>query len=336
MADVWSMADAYANVATAPKKNTWRYLRGLPGASGFGSRATADDVVQEYDGKDRVVLITGAFSGCGLETAKALAKRGAKVVMAGRNLEQGENAKQMVMQGRKDAQVEVMQLDLSSLKSVAQFAKQYKESGHPLHVLVNNAGVMACPFTLSPDGYEMQFATNHLGHFALTKQLLDHMKKGAKDSGVPSRVVSVSSTAHRYPYKEGVRFETLQSPEGYSAVRSYGQSKLCNILFARELQEREDPKEILAVAVHPGVATTNLQRHLPKLLQQMFGWGLFDSFLKSVPQLAATSAFCATNHIQPGAYYEDCNVFETTPMGANRDLGRKLWEYSEQCCNQTS
>ena len=326
------MADAYANVASQPKKNAWRYWRGLPGASGYGARATADDVLQDYEGKDRVVLVTGAFSGCGLETAKALAKRGAKVVLAGRNLEQGEQAKQMVMQGRKDAQVEVMHLDLSSLQSVQKFAKQYKEKGFPLHVLVNNAGVMACPFMLSADGYEMQFATNHLGHFALTKQMLDHMKKAAKESGVPSRVVSVSSTAHRYPYKEGVRFESLRSPEGYSAVRSYGQSKLCNILFARELQTREDPKEILSVAVHPGVATTNLQRHLPKFIEKMFGWGLFDSFLKTVPQLAATSAFCATQEVQPGAYYEDCNVSETTAFGADRELGRKLWEYSEQCC----
>ncbi|KAK8559954.1 hypothetical protein V6N12_012765 [Hibiscus sabdariffa] len=192
-------------------------------------------------------MLVGASSGIGIETTRVLALRGVHVIMALRNVDVGRNVKEAILKEIRGAKVEVMELDLSSMASVRKFASEYRSSNLPLNLLINNAGVMATPFMLSHDNIELQFATNHLGHFLLTDLLLETMKNTARESNIEGRIVNLSSEAHRY-----------------SAWSAYEQSKLANILHAKELARRlkEDVVEITANSVHPGAIMTNLAHHL--------------------------------------------------------------------------
>ena len=206
----------------------------------------------------RSMIVTGANSGIGLEAAKVLAARGAAVTLAVRDAGRGAGAAEQVRAVAPDSQVEVAALDLADLASIAQFAEQWKKA-HPegLDVLVNNAGVMAIPRRETVDGFEMQFGTNHLGHFALTGRLVEAVKPDG-------RVVTVSSGAHRFG---SMNFADLQSAEHYSKWRVYGQSKLANVLFSLELHRRAQAADVplRSIAVHPGYANTNLQSVGPQM-----------------------------------------------------------------------
>ncbi|KAB2627085.1 short-chain dehydrogenase TIC 32 [Pyrus ussuriensis x Pyrus communis] len=159
-------------------------------------------------------LISGASSGLGLETTRALALRGVHVIMAVRNTDAGRNVKEEILKEIPMAKIDVMELDLSSMASVRKFASEYNSSGRPLHILINNAGVMATPFMLSKDNIEMQFATNHLGHFLLTNLLLETMKKTTREGNKEGRIVNLSSEAHRFAYTEGIRFDKIHDESG--------------------------------------------------------------------------------------------------------------------------
>ncbi|CAA3031507.1 Hypothetical predicted protein [Olea europaea subsp. europaea] len=307
----------------------WLFKR--KGPSGFSSSSTAEEVANGINGSGLTAIVTGASSGIGSETARVLALRGVNVTMGVRNMVAGKQVKEAILKEIPSAKVDTMELDLSSLTSVRKFASEFTSSGRPLNLLVNNAGVMATPFTLSKDNIELQFATNHLGHFLLTHLLVETMKKTAREMKREGRIVNVSSVAHRFTYSEGIRFNKLNDKEGYNSWAAYGQSKLANILHANELARRlkEDGAQITANSLHPGSITTNLFRHL----------GVFEGFLstvgkfvfKNIPQGASTTCYVAL-HPQvkgmSGEYFSDNNVAKPSLKAADTDLSKKLWDFS--------
>ncbi|GII00365.1 oxidoreductase [Planobispora takensis] len=216
-------------------------------------RWSEDDVPEQ---KGRIAVVTGANSGIGLETARVLAARGATVVIACRDTARAERAADLI-----GYPVEVLRLDLASLDSVRQAAQELRDRHDRLDLLINNAGVMVPPLTRTADGFELQFGTNHLGHFAFTGLLLDLLLP------VPgSRVVTVASMAH---HRGRIDFDDLHSERSYDRVAAYGRSKLANLLFTYELQRRLSAAgaQTAALAAHPGVAPTELARHLPGVLR---------------------------------------------------------------------
>ncbi|KAK1614975.1 hypothetical protein QYE76_020492 [Lolium multiflorum] len=301
------------------------------GASGFSWASTADQVTQGLSAKGLTAIVTGASSGIGAETARVLAARGAHVVMAARNLAAAESVREAVLAGSPAATLDVMELDLSSMASVRKFAADFNANGLPLNILVNNAGVMAIPFTLSKDGIEMQFATNHVGHFLLTHLLLENMKKTSRESNVEGRIVNVSSEGHRVTYKEGIRFDKINDEAEYGTIGAYGQSKLANILHANELARRfkEEGVNITANSLHPGSIITNLLRYhsIIDVLSRTLG----KLVLKNPNQGAATTCYVA---LHPGAkgvsgkYFCDSNVYEASEKAKDVELAKKLWDLS--------
>ncbi|KAK9724654.1 hypothetical protein RND81_05G090100 [Saponaria officinalis] len=307
----------------------WLFRR--KGESGFSGSSTAEEVTHGIDASALTAIVTGASSGIGAETTRALALRGVHVVMGVRNMVAGNEVKDKIVQEIPAAKVDTMELDLSSMASVRKFVSEYKSSNRPLNLLINNAGVMATPFTLSKDNIELQFATNHLGHFLLTHLLLDSMKKTACESGREGRIVNVSSEAHRFAYPEGIRFDKLNDPASYQSWRAYGQSKLANILHAKELTKRlkDEGVQITANSLHPGTINTNLFRY-NSFVDSVFS-KLGNYVLKSVPQGAATTCYVAL-HPQvkgvSGEYFSDSNVAKPTSVAEDATLAEKLWDFS--------
>ncbi|KAM5557381.1 short-chain dehydrogenase TIC 32, chloroplastic-like [Rosa sericea] len=308
----------------------WFFRR--KGPSGFSSSSTAEEVTQGIDATGLTAIVTGASSGIGTETTRVLALRGAHVIMGVRNMAAGKDVKDAIVKEIPTAKIDAMELDLSSLSSVRKFASDYKSAGRPLNILINNAGIMATPFLLSKDKIELQFATNHIGHFLLTNLLLDTMKKTARSSSKEGRIVNVSSEAHRYAYREGIRFDRINDPSGYSSWPAYGQSKLANILHAKELskQLKEDGANITANALHPGVILTNLFRHNIVIngLVNVLG----RVVLKNVQQGAATTCYVAL-HPQAkgvsGEYFSDSNISKPTSQAEDELLAKRLWDFSK-------
>jgi NAD(P)-dependent dehydrogenase (short-subunit alcohol dehydrogenase family) len=213
------------------------------------------------DQTGRTAVITGANTGLGYETAAALAAKGAHVVLAVRNLDKGKDAADRIVAAAPGASVAVQELDLSSLESVRAAAEELRAGNDAIDLLINNAGVMFTPKETTKDGFELQFGTNHLGHFAFTGLLLDRVL------AVPgSRVVTVSSVGHRFA-RNGIRFDDLQWEQDYSRVGTYGQAKLANLMFTYELQRRLQGTKTIAAAAHPGGSRTELTRNLPPLLR---------------------------------------------------------------------
>ncbi|XP_004308067.1 PREDICTED: short-chain dehydrogenase TIC 32, chloroplastic-like isoform X2 [Fragaria vesca subsp. vesca] len=308
----------------------WLFRR--KGPSGFSSSSTAEEVTQGIDATGLTAIVTGASSGIGTETTRVLALRGAHVIMGVRNMAAAKDVKEAIVKDIPTAKIDAIELDLSSMSSVRKFASEFKSAGHPLNILINNAGIMATPFLLSKDKIELQFATNHIGHFLLTNLLLDTMKKTAHSSSKEGRIVNVSSEAHRYAYPEGIRFDRINDPSGYSSWPAYGQSKLANILHAKELtkQFKEDGTNITANALHPGVIQTNLFRHNNVIngLVNVLGRVL----LKNVQQGAATTCYAAL-HPQvkgvSGEYFADSNISKPRPQAEDEVLAKKLWDFSK-------
>ncbi|XP_065862943.1 short-chain dehydrogenase TIC 32, chloroplastic-like [Euphorbia lathyris] len=306
------------------------WIFGWKGPSGFSAISTAEQVTQGIDGTSLTAIVTGASSGIGVETARVLAMRGVYVVMAVRNVQAATKIKQTILKKKPSAKVEIMQLDLSSMASVRKFASQYIASGRPLNILINNAGVAMSPFTLSQDNIEIQFATNHLGHFLLTDLLLETMKNTARESNQEGRIVNVSSEAHRHGYREGIRFDKINDQSGYSKYIAYGQSKLANILHANELARRlkEDGVNITANSLHPGAIGTNITRH-HCILGSAAILGKF--VVKNQKQGAATTCYVAL-HPQvkgiSGRYFADSNLSKPSSLARDAELGTKLWDFS--------
>ncbi|CAJ1968336.1 unnamed protein product [Sphenostylis stenocarpa] len=314
-------------------------VTGRPGPSGFGSASTAEQVTQGIDASNLTAIITGGASGIGLETARVLALRKAHVIIAARNMESAKEAKQLILQENESARVDILKLDLCSVNSVRTFVDSFIALALPLNILINNAGVMFCPYQKTEDGIETQFATNHLGHFLLTNLLLDKMKQTAKDTGIEGRIINLSSIAHVYTYEEGIRFDNINDEDGYSDKKAYGQSKLANILHALELSRRlqEEGVNITANSVHPGVIMTPLMRHSSLLMNFL---KMFTFFIwKNIPQGAATTCFVALHPSLKGVsgkYFLDCNTYQPSAHASNELLGRKLWDFSNKLINSLS
>jgi NAD(P)-dependent dehydrogenase (short-subunit alcohol dehydrogenase family) len=213
------------------------------------------------DQAGRTAVVTGSNTGLGYETAKALAARGAHVVLAVRNLDKGRAAADLIARSAPGASVAVEELDLTSLDSIRAAAEALRSRYDTIDLLINNAGVMMTPKATTKDGFELQFGTNHLGHFAFTGLLLDRLL------AVPgSRVVTVSSVGHRFA-RNGIRFEDLQWEKDYGRVAAYGQAKLANLMFTYELQRRLQGTHTIAAAAHPGGSRSELTRNLPRPMQ---------------------------------------------------------------------
>ncbi|XP_022258178.1 retinol dehydrogenase 13-like [Limulus polyphemus] len=196
----------------------------------------------------KTVIVTGSNCGIGKEVAREFAKRGAKVIMACRDINKCDKSRQEIVLDSNNGQVYCYKLDLASLRSVRKFAEEVDTKNSFIHLLVNNAGVMRCPHQLTEEGFELQLGVNHLGHFMLTNLLLDKLKLSA-----PSRIINVSSTAH---YRGHIDYDDLNSDKHYDAAKAYSQSKLANVLFTKELANRLKGTEVLTFAVHPGIVNT--------------------------------------------------------------------------------
>jgi NAD(P)-dependent dehydrogenase (short-subunit alcohol dehydrogenase family) len=269
----------------------------------FGATSTAADVVAGIDLTDRRAIVTGGASGIGVETARALAIAGAQVTLAVRNVPAGERTAQAIIESTGNTDVHVGELELSDLSSVAAFAAAWDG---PLHILVDNAGMMASPLMRTPNGWEMQFATNHLGHFALANALHDAL---AAAGG--ARVVSVSSSAH---LRGDVDFDDLHfERREYDPWVAYGQSKTSNVLFAVEGSKQWAGDGITINALMPGAIQTNLQRYVSDedlLAMVAASGGSTDIAWKTTEQGAATSVLVATSPLLDGVggrYFENCN-----------------------------
>jgi len=284
----------------------------------------------------KTVIITGANTGIGLETAKDLVKRKARVILACRNVKKAEAAKAEIVKetGCDESQLVVKTVDLSSLESVKEFSKDINANEKTIDILINNAGVMMCPKSTTKDGFEMQFGTNHLGHFLLTNLLLDRIK-----ASQPSRIVNVSSRAHESSAR--LDWDDLNSDGAYSPYGAYCKSKLANVLFTRELSKRLEGTAVTANSLHPGVVQTELWRHLfdPSSFWRRTARFLAAPFLffgfKSPQHGAQTSIFCAVapelNGIS-GKYFSDCAEKEASPFARDEEAAIKLWEISEDLC----
>lgn len=319
----------------------WLFNR--KGSSGFSSSSTAEEVTHGVDASGLTAIVTGASSGIGIETARVLALRGVHVIMGVRNMAAGRDVKEAIVKEIPSAKVDAMELDLSSLASVRNFASDFNSSGHPLNLLINNAGIMAPPFMLSKDNLELQFATNYLGHFLLANLLLDTMKKTAHKSNREGRIINVSSEFHRYPYPEGIRFDKINDQSGYKKFQAYGQSKLANVLHANELMRRfkEDGVNITANSLHPGVIATNLFRHNTSLADdnpiRVFLESAARLVLKNVQQGAATTCYVALNpqvNGVSGEYFSGCNLAKASSMAKDAELAKKLWDFSMNLVNK--
>lgn len=279
------------------------------------------------DQAGRIAIVTGSNSGIGYETARMLAAKGAHVVMACRTLKKAESAKLKIIDQHAEASVEVMQLDLGSLASVRSFAAEFLGKFQRLDLLINNAGVMVPPLSKTEDGFELQFGTNHLGHFALTGLLLN-----AITATPESRIVVVSSTAHNWG---AIDFENLNAEKSYSKWPFYGQSKLANLLFAYELQRKltDWGSTTMVTAAHPGWTSTGLQKHAG-LAQRLNRFFAMQPQQGALPTLYAATSPKATQaaFYGPDGFME-MNGYPTQVKSNKRSHDRKvatrLWEVSE-------
>ncbi len=288
--------------------------------SGFGRDSTAADVIAGIDLRGKTAMVTGGYSGLGLETVRALASAGAAVVVPARRPEHALEvlAEAGIPAGTAAGEVSVAGLDLAEQSSVKEFAAAFlgpEGTGRSLDILINNAAIMASPERRVGPGWESQFATNHLGHFALTNLLWP-----ALSAGTGARVVSLSSTGHKI---SPVRFDDINFETGYNKWTAYGQAKTANALFAVQLDALGRDAGVRAFAVHPGGIMTELQRHLPREEMIAAGWmdedGKVDARFKTPAQGAATSVWAATSPAlegMGGVYCEDCDIAEPTLEGS--------------------
>lgn len=276
----------------------------------------------KLDGK--TVIVTGANTGIGRETALDLAGRGARVILACRNVPKAQEVADEILKKTGNSKVLVKELDLASLKSVRNFARDINETEERLDILINNAGIMRCPYWKTEDGFEMQLGVNHLAHFLLTNLLLDLLQRSQ-----PSRIINVSSLAHT---RGKIRFDDLQSEKEYNPGQAYAQSKLANVLFTRELSKKLEDTDVIVASLHPGAVKTELGRHLSiakSFLASMLFAPLVWLIFKTSWQGAQTSIHCAvSNDVESGLYYSDCKAKEVAEQGKDDAVAKKLWEVS--------
>ena len=280
------------------------------------------------DQKGKVVIVTGSSSGLGYETAKVLANKNATVIVAVRNEVKGNAAVEKIKVENPNADIQVMLVDLSNLESINKFAENFKEKFNRLDLLINNAVVMNPPYTKTKDGFELQFGTNHLGHFALTGLLIDLIKKTPN-----SRIVNVSSTAHKIGK---LNFEDLNwETRRYNKMRSYGDSKLANLYFTNELQKRLNKQSsgVICASAHPGATATELSRHshffkVLSLFVQNGKMGALPTLYAAVaPDVQGNDYYGPGGFLELGGYPKKV---ESTKRAKRDDVAANLWDVSEK------
>ncbi|MEH3139099.1 MAG: SDR family NAD(P)-dependent oxidoreductase [Mycobacterium kyogaense] len=297
----------------------------------MSAKWTASDVP---DQSGRVAVVTGANSGIGYEAALVLAGRGARVVLAVRDKTKGEQAADRIRAAHSGAQVEVQELDLTSLANVRAAAEALRAAHPTIDLLLDNAGVMYPPKQVTADGFELQFGTNHLGHFAFTGLLLDHLL-----SVEGSRVVVVASIAHNI--QADIHFDDLQWERGYNRVAAYGQSKLANLMFTYELQRRlaAAGAKTIAVAAHPGISNTELMRHIPG--SGLPGFSALAGLVTNSPEIGALATLRAATDpdVRGGQYYGPSGfrelvghpvLVQSTRKSHDVAIQQRLWAVSEE------
>ena len=312
----------------------------VPVKSGFDHRPDGAQVLEGCDLSGKTAIVTGGYSGIGLETTRALAANGVHVIVPARSPEKAKANLDGI-----DGEVTLGSLDLADLASVRAFVESSNQQLQTLDLLINNAGIMACPETRIGNGWEAQLGTNHFGHFALTTGLMPLLEKAEG-----ARVVALSSTGHKL---SDIRWEDPQFETGYDKWQAYGQSKTANALFANALSRRLKNSGGLAFSVHPGGIFTPLQRHLTKEEQVQLGWldesgepsALAKQGFKTPEQGCATTLWAATSKQlegKPGVYCEDCDIAAPTnpdspmarfmgvnPHACSDEGAERLWELTE-------
>ncbi|XP_036842775.1 retinol dehydrogenase 12-like [Oncorhynchus mykiss] len=276
---------------------------------------------ERLDGK--TVIITGANAGIGKETAMDLAKRGGRIILACRDLGRAEAAQREIIEKSGNPNIVTRKMDLSDTKSIREFAELINREEKQVNILINNAGIMMCPYSKTADGFEMQFGVNHLGHFLLTFLLIDLIKRSR-----PARIINLSSMAHKWGW---IQLEDINSERSYHSRRAYGQSKLANILSIRSLAKRLKDTGVTVYAVHPGIVRTELKRHMNLAL--LISWKIVRPFTKTIVQGAQTSIYCAVEpelETESGGYYSDCKPSSCTRAARDDEMAQKLWELSCQ------
>ena len=289
--------------------------------SHFTRRSTAEDVTTDIDLHGKTIMITGCNSGLGFESMRVLARRGAHVIGAARTREKAQDAG-----AEAGADMTPVACELSDLDSVVACTEEVAALKQPIDVLLCNAGIMALPKLQQKYGLEMQFLTNHLGHFVLVNRLLERIKQAPA-----GRVVMVSSLGHLTSVPGGINFDNLSGDKGYIPFTFYGQSKLANLLMSNELARRLDGSKATSNAIHPGIIMTPLMRNFGGVratLSKLLSW----PFSRNVQQGAATQCYVATAPALEGVsghYFSDCNPATMSIHGKNPELARRLWTVSE-------
>ncbi len=314
-----------------------------PTKSGFHSKTNADEITNGIDLNEKIAIVTGGYSGIGLETTRELVASGAKVIIPAKRTEVAvQNLEGIV------SKENIVEMDLGNLNSVKKFTEDFKESFGKLDLLINNAGIMACPETRIGNGWESQFAVNHIGHFLLTKELMDTMAEN--DS---ARFISLSSSAHSLT---GILWDDIHfQNNSYDKWMAYGQSKTASSLIAIEFHRRMVDKGVSGFSVHPGGILTPLQRHLKKEEMVALGWmdedgspsEMAKNFFKTTSQGASTTLWCATSPCLNGlggVFCEDCDIakrknevdeslqryFGVADWAVDTEEASKLWEVTEK------
>lgn len=282
------------------------------------------------DQKGRTAIVTGSSSGIGFEAAKALSAKNAKVIIAVRNLEKGVKAKSIILTDFPNADIEIMKLDLADLSSVESFVNEFKEKHKNLDILINNAGVMIPPYSKTKDGFELQMGTNHLGHFALTLKLLDIIEKTPN-----SRIVNVSSGAHKFG---NINFDDLNwEKRKYNAWKAYGDSKIANLYFTRELSNRLIERNIKVTAAHPGYTDTELQRHsgffsfMNKFFAMPQAQGALPTLRAAIDEETKSGDYFGPDGWQEWKGYPA--KVEPNNLAKDINIAKKLWSVSEELTN---
>ena len=295
-----------------------------PVNSGFGAKSEPSEILEEIDLNGKVAMVTGGYSGIGLETVRGLKDSGARIIVPARRKDVAKSELSGVVK-----EEDIFEMDLADPTSVTRFVNEFNDSGTSLDILINNAAVMACPQMPTKEGWDLQFAVNHIGHFILTKGLLNVMSQSSE-----ARIVTLSSTGHKL---SGIHWEDIHFQDSYDKWKAYGQSKTAASLLAVEINERMKDAGIKTYSVHPGGIFTPLQRHLEKEEMIALGWLGEDGELsemaaanfKSPTQGASTSLWCATSPMLndvSGVYCENCDVAVRQEDGARgRYVGVADW-----------